>query len=286
MITTIKAFTKKILLSYDLLPKFKTISVGKYKLKADMDCRLDGYLANFKNYSKNFAELAHVVLLDSSNDLIVDIGANIGDTVALIRSENIENPIICIEGNILYYNLLKENTQQFENIETVNVFLSNDDKGYTGNLITHDGTAKIVKSENNFVETTSLNNLFKNNERNKVKILKTDTDGFDILILEGASEIISRDLPVIFFEYDPALNIAGQTCLAYLISLLNYGYSKVMFFDNFGNFLVAADLSNHKLLYQLDKYINGGAFRYYDVAVFNREDNMRFESAINFFENK
>ena len=82
--------------------KYKTIQVGAYKLIANSEHPLETYLKTYKYYSRNFPRIAKLIERKYAVFSIIDVGANIGDTVALLRSENITQMIHAIEGNPIH----------------------------------------------------------------------------------------------------------------------------------------------------------------------------------------
>jgi FkbM family methyltransferase len=63
---------------------------------------------------------------------MIDIGANVGDSVAIVREQS-DYPILCIEGNETYFQILEENLRRgaYASVMAVNVFVAT----YTGELI-------------------------------------------------------------------------------------------------------------------------------------------------------
>lgn len=269
----IKTLLKKVLFAECSNP-FKMIKVGNFTLVANRESRLDEFQSRHPNYSFNFSRLVAQVLGSDTHSLIIDVGANIGDTVALIRSAQVNNPIVCIEGNPTYLTLLHQNVELFDHITVIETFLGDRTAEMKANIVTAEGTAKLVDDTNGVkVNLTTLDDLMISKKLNHIRILKTDTDGFDILVLKGAKQLIARHLPVLFFEYDNQLNVAKESCLDYLLSLRETGYDQTLFYDNLGNFLMALSLADRHLIAQLDSYINNnGAFQYFDVAVFHKRD--------------
>jgi FkbM family methyltransferase len=261
-------------------PLYRDIKVGLYTLKAVYDAQLDGYLLRHPNYSVNFAKLSYLVTAKNRDTAIIDVGANMGDTVALLRSQGVQNKIYCIEGNSVFFDLLVENSFQFQEVKLINYFLSDGNETIKTQVKLIHGTAQYKKTDDGQeVSTKSLDSLLDDEmEGATIGILKVDTDGYDVAIINGANKLLTRDQPVIFFEYDPKLNSSAQTCLQLLLSLTLYGYYGVIFYDNFGTKLIHTTLLNTDLITQLDKYIsNSGAFPYYDVAVFAEKDALLFE---------
>lgn len=260
----------------------KTINVGEFSLIANRESRLDEFLERHKQYSRNFSKLVKQILKDDNHSLIIDIGANIGDTVALIRSERVPNPILCIEGNPVYLNLFDQNVKNFKDVELVRTFLSDKTEELNVEVFTNEGTAKIEKNNDGIlVKMTTLNELIDDKHIENIKILKVDTDGYDILILTGANNVIEKNHPVIFFEYDNHLNSSTISCFNYLLSLKEKGYENALFYDNLGNFLISLKLTQVELIKSLDRYITqDGAFQYFDIAVFHEDDIRLAESIV------
>ncbi|MES2446442.1 MAG: FkbM family methyltransferase [Bacteroidota bacterium] len=275
-------FYLKTLLYKKFKSPIKKIKVGEFLLIANRESRLDEFLERHKNYSRNFSKLVKQILIDDMDSLIIDIGANIGDTVALLRSEKVVNPILCIEGNPFYLNLFDQNIKNFDNVTLLRSFLSDKTEELNVQVFTNEGTAKIEKNNDGIlIKMTTLDELINNNQIENIRILKVDTDGFDILILTGAKEVVEKNQPVIFFEYDNDLNSSKTSCLSYLLSLRDKGYQNALFYDNLGNFLISLDLSQVELIRSLDKYINkDSAFQYYDVAVFHEKDKKLAENIV------
>ncbi|MFM5943898.1 MAG: FkbM family methyltransferase, partial [Dolichospermum sp.] len=137
----------------------------------------------------------------------IDIGANVGDTAALIQ-EFQPIPTLCIEGNPEYFSFLERNAQIIGNIEIAYCFIGED--GETVDLkkiVSQNGTTSINnalgKSGENISIMQSLGSVieefssFKNS-----KILKIDTDGLDLEIIRMSQDVIGNLKPVVYFEYD------------------------------------------------------------------------------------
>jgi len=56
------------------------------------------------------------------------------------------------------------------------------------------------------------------------------------------------------------------------------GYKKVVFYDNFGDYILAVDISNKQILYDLDLYFSQRqSQKYADLCLFHKEDSELFE---------
>src|SRR5688572_20032723 len=74
------------------------------------------------DYSRNIARIAAALAEKHPGMTMVDIGANVGDTVAIVR-RLARFPILCIDGDPLYYALLVENTRALGDVQHANVYI-------------------------------------------------------------------------------------------------------------------------------------------------------------------
>jgi hypothetical protein len=120
----------------------KQILVGNVTLTADRDHRLDQYLARFPDYSRNLPRVAQV-LLDSGREFeILDVGANIGDTAALLRAAGVTNRLHCVEGNASFFRLLEKNAAALGDVSLYQLWLGERD-GTASGPVEVGGTASL-----------------------------------------------------------------------------------------------------------------------------------------------
>jgi len=233
--------------------------------------------SSFPQYSTNIARLCSYVSGEYPNLCLVDIGANIGDTVAIIR-ELSQCPILCVEGDEYYFNILSENIRRakFLSVKTVHAFVATYTGEIKGQLVSAAGTAHFVEGKTNPVKATKLSRLLNDfPEFQSPKILKIDTDGFDCSILRSELEWLGERRPIIFFEYDPFFfcnqSYDGKRIFEDLSAV---GYTFAIFYDNFGDYLTSVDLQHDtQILADLQNYYIGrNGQQYADVAVFHGED--------------
>ncbi len=62
--------------------------VGNYKINLPIDHPLKSYQNKYKNYDKKIGSIITHLEKNERNGIIIDIGANIGDTAALLRKNN------------------------------------------------------------------------------------------------------------------------------------------------------------------------------------------------------
>lgn len=269
------------------IPKTKregSVLVGKYQI------RMPGnnlQLGNYKIYpdlNRQLGRLAAVIFQKYPGMAIIDVGANVGDTIAILKSV-VDVPIIGIEGDDVSYSYLEKNVAQFSNVNLVKTFLSektqdikaNMDKTGWNNTIIPDlgGTENIsFKSLDDVITTGGFGNL-------DIKLLKVDVEGFDTIVLRGATEIIKKNKPVLFFEYNrESMKLIPEEGLPTILSFDKLGYTKIIFFDHKGNFVLTTNLQNTEVITHMHNYISSekNLLAYYDICVVHEHDEDIAES--------
>jgi FkbM family methyltransferase len=227
-------------------------------------------------YSTNIARLAFQVNQKYPNLKGIDIGANVGDTVAAMRHAA-HFPILCIEGDPQFFSLLKRNICQFENVFTTRAFVGNCRSVLSGTVERKGGTARIVQDSagTDSIAIQTLSNILQNFPQFLTsKLIKVDTDGFDLSILLSELAFLKQAKPVVFFEYVPSLmasyNAEGRIFFA---KLHNIGYQTALIYENTGTYLLGANLENDALLEDIHEYYARRMIhRYCDICIFHQED--------------
>ncbi len=208
---------------------------------------------------------------------VIDIGANVGDTIAVIQTA-IEVPVIGIEGDNTSFGFLQKNAAQFSNVTLLQSFLGEkkqeiqvafEKSGWNTTLVPV--TAGQPLTLKTLDEVLTESGLFDRT----LKMLKIDCEGFDTIILRGADRLLQQHKPVIFFEYNKTnMRAIGEDGLSTLFSLEKYGYPSALFFDNYGRYMLTAPLQDKKLIQSLHHYTEDGISQvgYYDICLFHQED--------------
>jgi predicted RNA methylase len=76
--------------------------------------KLPEYQLTYKNYDKKLRLITENTNNDQEKNVIIDIGANVGDSAAYIRSFT-NSHIYCIEGDLYYLNYLRKNITSIPN---------------------------------------------------------------------------------------------------------------------------------------------------------------------------
>ncbi len=269
----------------------KQYKVGQYFLLLPLDHKLDAYQASWRRYDTAIGYIAQAVFNKYPNSSAIDIGANVGDSAALIRT-NTNVPILCIEGSPVFVPYLKQNALGLENVEIEACFIGTNDKFISLDQINHhSGTAAIVNATSSRnIQTIPMKSLsavlevypkFQNS-----KLLKIDTDGFDFSIIKESLETIASLLPVLYFECDVTFQEnAHINAVETLETLCKLGYERFIVYDNFGNYLISlSKLDNEKFIDLVaylvsNRKISGTpAVYYFDICAFSVNDIDLFET--------
>jgi FkbM family methyltransferase len=254
---------------YQVYKNCVTYNIKEIPLSLPPDHALPQYQNMFRLYDKFIGVLAKH--LPNNEDLIVDIGANVGDTTALLL-QYCENPILCIEADTDFFSIMEYNLSDYrERITFVNSFVSAKDLKNV-ELVKNRGTARAVESKDKLVKSDSLVSIIKNSELGKCILLKTDTDGFDLEILLSSLSRIEEDSPILYWENEISSLKDIEDVKKLLEELGKINYTKYIVLDNFGNPLIYEGTSefvkqiNEYLLN--NKYNKNQTFYYTDIAAF------------------
>src|SRR5687768_2998522 len=157
----------------------------------------------YPHYMTNLSRLLSSLYEKYPDLSVVDIGANVGDTAVVIR-RTAPVPLLCIEGDPYFFGLLITNTSTFTDVFCERAFISNKTGSISGSLLAHAGTAHFATDPGSSASPCiSLAAQLNRHPRFlESRLIKIDTDGFDIAIIDGAIDFLGAHKPVVFFEYD------------------------------------------------------------------------------------
>lgn len=257
----------------------KKVTVGKFQITMPGNNRqISTY--KYRPDANNLLGILSVCVAEKYPNLwAIDIGANVGDTIAIIKTA-IDIPVIGIEGDDISYKFLETNTKQFQQVTILKEFLGEKRQTMKVELEKSGWNTTLIPTENAGQELSlkTLDEVLEENQlsNKEIKILKVDTEGFDTIILRGTNETLQKHSPVIFFEYNKTnMDAIGEDGLSTLLSLEKYGYHSVMFFDNYGRFMATVPIQQHELIKQLHHYSddNNSRVGYYDICLFHDKDS-------------
>lgn len=238
--------------------------------------RLPDYAVWQPTYGQNLVELGR--LLAATGPLtVLDVGANVGDSAVQILNAA-DGKVLCIEADKAYLDFLHRNVDRDARVTVVEALLTVDGADSGTTAVRTGGTTRFVEGTTGdampTVSPTSLRTDHPDFER--LRLVKSDTDGYDVNLVPAIAEAWHDAQPVLFFEYDPYLTrLAGFDPDAVWTRLAELGYEHVAVWDNGG--LVVGRTTTDRIAQQarvLDD-VPGGRARsriYWDVAVVHRDD--------------
>lgn len=166
---------------------------------------------------------------------IIDIGANVGDTAAVI-AHHCPNRLILVEGSDFYIKYLMVNAPRLGNEFEIHKVFLNDGNPMKGTLQHWGGTAVFaITDQGPVTETIRLGDLTKDS----VCFVKSDTDGYDFGILTAGIEWIAAGKPALLYECQ--IGSAGELDAAVLLTsrLRDAGYAHFIVWDASGNHMLS-----------------------------------------------
>ncbi|MPM40137.1 hypothetical protein SDC9_86776 [bioreactor metagenome] len=171
------------------------------------------YLANDKYIGQRIAlekyepyETQLILRQTKKGNTIIDVGANIGYyTVLLADKVGRTGKVYAFEPDKINFEILEKNIEanHLKNVEIINAAVGS-----------KAGKLKLHKSKENLGDHKLYGNdkeieevkIIKLDEyiKEKVDLMKIDTQGWEPEVIGGAKNIINKNRPVIFLEYSPA----------------------------------------------------------------------------------
>lgn len=216
--------------------------IGSHSLALNADHALPAYQRKFSTYDRFLPELGRQL---EEGATVIDIGANVGDTIAAMASANLELNFIAVEPSDQFLPLLRRNCATImevkgsRSIEILACYVT--DKLMVSGVSAGRGTAHMVLSANQ-VEDSKHNNISLDSviagTKSRIGLIKSDTDGFDWSVLSSGMTMIAKLQPMLFFECE--VGNAGEHVGSYTDifgRLREAGYGHFFIFDNFGAFM-------------------------------------------------
>jgi FkbM family methyltransferase len=239
--------------------------------------------------------LPHLGSYIYDGSVIIDVGANCGDTLASMFSANQKLKFICIDADDIFFPFLVHNSNRLKAefpdvfVETIQAFVGIgdnisflDNNGSTSRA-TNDGTGQKVfkKTLDEIVSPILKNNL-------KLSIIKIDVDGLDNEVIDSAEQTINESSPMLFFEADYRLESQYYSFLNTLDKLSDKNYSNWLLLDNYGEIILSTtDIDSVKQMFSYihrqNKFRTVRTIGYYDVLVYKNKDRQIVNSAVNDF---
>lgn len=252
----------------------------KFSILLPADHKLPLYQRDNVKYDRFLPHLAKYV---GNHETIIDVGANCGDTLAGMVEANEKAAYICIEPDDTFFDYLESNIKRIkEHIPDVSIQAV---KSLVGKSVSNvslegvGGTKHAVFGHNHEGSHTArtLDDISREFSFPNIKLLKTDVDGFDYDVIDSATNLLSDQQPIIFFECQTDTEYQKTGYENTIKKLKSIGYADWVLFDNFGEVMLKT--IDVEQIFQLMNYIwqqnAHNATRtifYYDILA-NTENN-------------
>jgi len=222
---------------------------------------------------------------DSTSELtVIDVGANIGDTVAIVEQQQPDVcSYLCIEADKDLAELCRLNHKNNSRVQVKQCFIGEEE----GSLVRLEDDGRANPSTKSATEVTSgeesaYGRLVRLDSAatpfaetyGRLDLIKVDTEGYDFSVLRSGSALLRNYSPSLYFEWFPrlltGLNEEVWDGFEYLEHL---GYRYFVFFTNQGDYYCKIVTPDRLLLCSLAAVTNrGGQIEYFDVFASTSEE--------------
>jgi FkbM family methyltransferase len=235
------------------------IQFDRFSIQLPAEHMLPVYRRQHPKYDRFLPLLAGSIRPDAT---IIDVGANCGDTLALMVEQNPNASYICVEPDQEFYAYLLANIARIKaaypslNVDVAqclaaktvaNVSLAG--TGGTRHAVVGEAASHSAAGA---IPSRTLDEIA-SGDRQPVRLIKVDVDGFDYDVLNSAEALLPQQKPLLFFECDFRQQFQKDGYIATIRWLSQLGYCDWSLFDNFGE-LVLRTASTETVL-QLFEYV-------------------------------
>ncbi len=205
---------------------------------------LPDYAKNGSGYGQSLVELARELgaRRNGTGDhplLVLDIGANIGDSSLQIMAAT-DARVLCVEGDRHWATFLRKNLGDDERATIEEALLVPEGGFVDATPVRHGGTTTFRHEalSPDAMPTMSVSALrAAHPEFDRLRLVKSDTDGYDPSLVPAVAEAWADAAPVLHFEFDPLLAKAAGDDRPNDIweKLSDLGYARLGIWDNGGD---------------------------------------------------
>lgn len=202
--------------------------------------RLPDYARMAPHYGQNLVELAALLKDDADGPLLMlDIGANIGDSAKQVIART-GAEVLCVEGDPYWARYLRMNLGDDPRATIVEALLTGTEGEWDSAApVRVGGTTRFVQAdeEGGALPPVTIAELRRTHPRfDRLRLVKSDTDGFDAILVPAVAGEWADAGPVLFFEWDPALTRRADPRDPDEMwqKLIDLGYSRLAIWDNGG----------------------------------------------------
>jgi FkbM family methyltransferase len=238
--------------------------------------RLPDYARIEPDYGQNLPRLAAALVRRDGRPVItVDIGANVGDSALQILAAA-PGKVLCVEGDQAYLSFLRMNVDAIPDVAIEPSLLLPHSGDLSMAPVRSGGTTRFEPGESpsTLPTITTAELRSRHHEFDRVRLVKSDTDGYDVTLIPAMALTWADTKPVLFFEYDHRLTrLAGFDPLVVWSELADLGYRHVRVWDSNGR-----PIGTHPIEEMVDRStvldspLKLRTYIYWDVAVVHGDD--------------
>ncbi len=254
----------------------KQYTINGVTILLDYGHKLPAYQADLPYYDRFLPKLVESF---RPGGCVIDVGANVGDTLAGMIGGNSRLKYISVEANSYFFSQLQNNVALIKRsfpeaeIEIEKSIIGADVQNVS--MVSTSSTASVVNGGDlRSVKLSSVLERFQAVET--VRLIKSDVDGFDFDVIKSVGEVLAHT-PLLFFECQYTDKTQYEGFHDTFEMLRDNGYTHYAVFDNLGQFLcMTQDLT---VIEGLLAYIAIQNFSdakrtifYWDILAFNYKD--------------
>lgn len=233
-------------------------------------------LASCPHYGQNLVRLVEVVTHAKGSRSFIDIGANVGDTIIVVRA-GVDVAALAIEGDERYGSLLAANLADMPDVEIERSYVASSLSTGSIEVRRARGTAALISSDTeSSVVLRPLTEILAEHPRfASAGVVKIDTDGADAAIIVANADWFAEIKPVVFLEYDSILaaRLGDPEPWRAFEVLAQAGYGQALVYVNTGELLMEAAVTDGSMWRDLASYAASPTrSHYFDVAAFPADD--------------
>jgi FkbM family methyltransferase len=238
--------------------------------------RLPDYARTEPLYGQNLPRLAAALTTRDERPVVtLDIGANVGDSALQILNAT-PGRVLCVEGDRVFLDFLHVNVDGLAEVAIEPALLATRVEDVSMAPVRVGGTTRFEPGQSqNTMPTITTSELRKRHpDFDQVRLVKSDTDGYDVDLVPAVARTWADTKPVLFFEYHHELTrLAGYDPVAVWSDLAALGYRHVRVWDNgsrpIGSYPIEEMAERSAVL---DGPIEERSYHFWDVAVVHADD--------------
>ena len=238
--------------------------------------RLPDYARTEPEYGQNLPRLAAALASRDGRPVVsIDVGANVGDS-ALQMLAAAPVKVLCVEADQVFLDFLHTNVDALDDVAVEPALLLPYADDVSLAPVRGGGTTRFEpgQSQSTMPTITTAELRTRHPDFDQTRLVKSDTDGYDVSLVPSLARTWADTKPVLFFEYDPELTrLAGHDPLLVWSELADLGYQHIRVWDNgsrpIGTYPIEEMVERSAVL---DEPLETRAYHFWDVAAVHGED--------------